>query len=224
MGGMASPTLATTMKTKSRITKSPRLLMAALAGVVSMAGVTSVHAEDEFKIFNDLRPGSVYAAGNIALLNNSLECQGAAVCQHARTGGKLFGGYRFTPNLATEIGVYYLGRFEATKGVNVPAGEVASRIVRNKAVSVGIDWSNELFQVLNQHIRFGIARVSTTGTIAYGNGATIESTQTKIAPYAGLGLSYQFNPYVRFYQGYDVFRTKNDGNIHVFSMGLGVEN
>ncbi len=212
------------MKTKSRITKSPRLLMAALAGVVSMAGVTSVHAEDEFKIFNDLRPGSVYAAANIGLLNNSLECQGAPVCQHARTGGKLFGGYRFTPNLAAEVGAYYLGRFEATKGVNVPAGELASRIVRNKAVSVGIDWSNELFQILNQHIRFGIARVTTTSTLADGGGSVTESIQSKIAPYAGLGLSYQFNPYVRMYQSYDVMRTKNNGNIHVFSMGLGIEN
>ena len=102
--------------------------------------------------------------------------------------------------------------------------KLASRELKNKAVAVGIDWSGELFQVLTQHIRFGLAHVSTEGTVSYGNGTTASVNQGNTKPYVGLGLSYQFNEHVRFYQSYDYLQNKGGEHFHVFSMGLGIEN
>lgn len=178
-----------------------------------------VQAEEFF------RPGSVYAAANLNLLQaDGFECQGSPICERPRIGGKLFGGYRFTPNLATEVAYYYMGNFKSVEGPGVPAGQPADTQLRNSGFTVGIDWSNELFQVLTQHIRFGLSIVRTEGRIIYGNNTVEQINEYKTAPYLGLGLSYQFNPHVRFYQGYDVLRTKRNGNIHVLSMGVGIEN
>ena len=201
---------------------SSRVPMALAAGAVALMVGGAAHAGDD--IF-EIRPGSFYGAANIGIVEApGYECQGAAVCEHAKTAGKFFGGWRFTPNLAAEVSYYYLGRFQATEGGKIAATSIASRELKNKAVAVGIDWSGELFQVLTQHIRFGLAHVSTEGTVSYGNGTTASVNQGNTKPYVGLGLSYQFNEHVRFYQSYDYLQNKGGEHFHVFSMGLGIEN
>jgi predicted porin len=196
--------------------------MAAVAGAMALMVSGAAQAGDD--IF-EIRPGSFYGAANIGIIEvPGYECQGAAVCEHAKTSGKVFGGWRFTPNLAAEVGYYYLGRFQATAGSNSAANGFESRTLKNKAVSVGIDWSGELLGVLTQHIRFGLARVTTEGTITPINGVTKTVHEADTKPFFGLGLSYQFNDHVRFYQSYDYLRNKNGEHFHVFSMGLGVEN
>jgi OmpA-OmpF porin, OOP family len=196
--------------------------MAAVAGAMALMVSGAAQAGDD--IF-EIRPGSFYGAASLALTEvPGYECQGAPVCQYNKMGGKLFGGWRFTPNLAAEVGYFYMGRFEATKGGKVPAGDISSRTLRNRALTVGIDWSGELLGVLTQHIRFGLARVTTDGTISYGNGTIRDVQESDTKPYVGLGLSYQFNDHVRFYQSYDYLRNKNGEHFHMFSMGMGIEN
>lgn len=201
---------------------SLRVPLAAVAGAMALMSSGAAQAGDD--IF-EIRPGSFYGAASIAVTEvAAYECQGSPVCQHNKVGGKVFGGWRFTPNLAAEVGYFYMGRFESTKGGKVPDNEFSSRTLRNRAVTVGIDWSGELLGVLTQHIRFGMARVTTDGTVSYGNGTTKIIRESDTKPYVGLGLSYQFNEYVRFYQSYDYLRNKDGQHFHLFSMGLGIEN
>jgi len=205
----------------SRLSRSFQRLAGAALAVAGLAATGTASAGD----FLDLRPGTVYAAANLNLLQaNGYECEGSPICERPRIGGKLFGGYRFTPNLATEVAYYYLGSFKSVDtGVTAP-GDAADTKLRNTAVSIGIDWHNELFQVLYQHIRFGVAVVRTDGRIIYGDNRTERVNEYTTVPYLGLGLSYQFNPHVRFYQGYDILRNKRNNHIHVLSMGVGIEN
>lgn len=201
----------------SRITLSAKRVVytaTALAGLMAAAG-----AQAQW-----LKPGTVYGAAGVGIQNSGYECDGAAVCEHPRVGGKLFGGYRFTPNLAAEVSYFYLGTFKATEGAgSFPAGALVDRKLRTTAVSLAIDWSNEVFQVMTTHVRFGFANVRTNGSITYGNNVTEQVNHYTTKPYLGLGLSYQLNPYVRFYSGYDVLRNR-DEHFHVLSLGVGVEN
>lgn len=196
-------------------------LACAAVAAAGLGGALPSFAEDFFK------PGSVYGSASMSLLEAGYECQGSAVCEHTRMGGKLSGGYYFTPNLAAEISYYYLGSFRSTKDGVVPAGQPVETRLRNSGMSFGINWSNELFQVLTQHIRFGLAIVRTDGYIVQstGTGPVIENVhEYTTKPYLGLGLSYQMSQHVRFYQGYDILRNKRNEHIHVLSMGLGIEN
>ena len=172
-----------------------------------------------------LKPGTVYGGVNLAVLESGYECDGAVICEHPRAGAKVFGGYRFTPNLAAEVTYFYLGAFKATEGNGTfAATDPVATKVRNSAVSVAIDWSNEIFQVMTTHVRFGLAVTRTNGSVTYGSGVTEKVNDYATKPYLGLGLSYQFNPYIRFYSGYDLLRNKDNNHFHVLSMGVGIEN
>lgn len=178
-----------------------------------------------------LRPGTVYGAASIGLFESGYECSipgdvpaSPAICDRPRAGGKIFGGYRFTPNLAAEVSYFYLGNFRRDWGAQQsPRGELSNK-ARNSAVSLAIDWSNEVFQVLTTHVRFGLAIARTDRDIAYANGTSVERTDYATKPYLGLGLSYQLSPNLRFYSGYDLIRNKDNNHFHVLSLGVGIEN
>lgn len=172
-----------------------------------------------------LKPGTVYGAAGVGILEGGYECEGAVVCERPRAGSKVFGGYRFTPNLAAEVTYFYLGSFKAAEGAGpfAPTDAISTKL-RNSAVSVAIDWSNEVFQVMTTHVRFGLAVARTSGSVSYANGTTEKVNDYATKPYLGLGLSYQFNPYLRFYSGYDVLRNKDNNHFHVLSLGVGIEN
>lgn len=221
-GGISSFTALSTMTFQSLRFLSPRVPMALAAGAVALMVSGAAHAGDD--IF-EVRPGSFYAASSLGFIDaRSYSCTGSASCSRDQIGGKLFGGWRFTPNLAAEVSYYYLGTYQATKDAVQPANAISSRTLKNKAVSVGIDWSNELFQVLTQHIRFGFARVITTGTESYGNGTTVNVNENNLKPFVGLGLSYQASEHVRIYQSFDYMRNRDNNHFHMYSMGVGIEN
>jgi len=209
---------------------SPRLKMAALAALMSMAVMAPAQAADDsaFDLDQYIRPGTLYAASAIGLLNTGFDCKerygSYGDCTRPVVGGKVFGGYRMTPNLAVEVSFYYLGGSEVIKDGAASANTENYRRTTTRAQAIGFDWTNELFQVLNQHIRFGLARVATRNHTGYGSGQVVTQSDVVLAPYVGLGLSYQFNDYVRFYSGFDLLHTKTQGNTQVFWMGLGVEN
>lgn len=197
-----------------------RRLFTAAAVVAAFGSVTPAQAQWS-EVF---KPGSLYAASSLGLMYSGQDCDGTLLCEKQRIGGKMFGGYRFTPNLAAEVGFFYLGRFNATQDANVnptPGSRTAFN-VRDRAVSLGIDWSNEMFGILRQHIRFGVARVTTYGTESFSAGPQ-EFSEHKVVPYLGLGLSYQVTEYIRLYSSYDTMRNKRNENFHMFSLGLGVE-
>lgn len=202
----------------SRIAFSAKRVAYAATALVGLMAAAGAQAQW-------LKPGTVYGAAGIGIQEGGYECEGSPVCERPRAGGKLFGGYRFTPNLAAEVSYFYLGNFKSEKGPGTYAGtDVLGRSLRNSAVSLAIDWSNEVFQVMTTHVRFGLAVARTNGSVTYANGTTDKVNEYATKPYLGLGLSYQFNPYLRFYSGYDILRNKDNNHFHVLSLGVGIEN
>ena len=204
-----------------RTAYNARRLLTVVAALAALGSVTSARAQ-----FQEwFRPGTVYAAGSLGLMLTSQECMHAMTCEHNRIGGKLFGGYRFTPDLAAEVGFFYLGKFNATQGSNFvpsPSSPQATDL-HNRAITYGFDWSNEMFGIARQHIRFGLAHVKTYGTQSFGAGPQSVSEE-RTSPYLGLGLSYQLNPHIRLYSSYDTMRNRSNQSFHMLSMGMGVEN
>jgi hypothetical protein len=210
-----------------RIAPLARRLVTVAAVAAGLGAVMPAQAQ----VKDWIKPGTVYVAGSLGLMDSTYECEGAPTCEHVRIGGKTFGGYRMTPNLAAEVGFYYLGKFSASKQDSQlnqnDTGARAAASLQNTAVSFGLDWSNEMFGVARQHIRFGLARVKTKGTeslVGVRDGAPIAVNEHTTEPFIGLGLSYKFNEYVRFYSSYDTMRNRRNEHFHMFSMGLGVEN
>jgi outer membrane protein W len=221
-GGVSIFTALSTMTFQSLRSLSLRVPMAAVAGAMALLSGGAAQAGDD--IF-EVRPGSFYAASSLGFIDaRSYSCTGSSSCSRDQIGGKVFGGWRFTPNLAAEVSYYYLGAYQATKDAVQPANVISSRTLKNKAVSVGIDWSGELLGVLTQHIRFGLARVITTGTESFGNGTTLSVNENNLKPFVGLGMSYQINEHVRIYQSFDYMRNRDNNHFHMYSMGLGIEN
>ena len=202
----------------SRIAFSAKRVAYAATALVGLMAAAGAQAQW-------LKPGTVYGGAGIGILESGYECNGASICEHPRAGARVFGGYRFTPNLAAEVTYFYLGRFKATEGTGTfAANDIVERKLRNSAVSLAIDWSNEVFQVMTTHVRFGLAIAHTEGTVRYANNTSEKVNEYATKPYLGLGLSYQFNPYIRFYSGYDILRNKDNNHFHVLSLGVGIEN
>ena len=187
------------------------LATAALLGVLS----TSVQAETLL---------SGYAGGTFGIAPSQRQCFGASVCGRAAVGGKLFGGWNVTPNVAAEINYFYFSSVNTAFDANQTAAngnDIASVREDARAMTLGMNWSVELFQTFTNNIRLGVARTqvnkeitSTTGAVSY-----VRTYSNGIAPYLGLGLSMQINRHLRFVNGYDFIIQGHDSH-HLLSVGF----
>lgn len=178
-------------------------------------------------------------------------CEGADVCEQGKDGLKIFGGYRFTPSLATEISYYYLGESDRSWGSTNPRRPTESFINNNNQQSVvgisnqkdtthvfgvGVALESEMFpNVFNgrfaQHLRVGLAvsRVEkelsldmTTEATAAGISSKIKRTKNRVFPYVGAGLSYGLTPKFRIFTSADAL-INPDHKHYVVTFGGGGE-
>lgn len=187
------------------------LAVAALFGVLS----PSVQAETLL---------SGYAGGTFGIAPSQRQCFGASVCDRAAVGGKLFGGWNVTPNVAAEINYFYFSGVNtafSTAESTANGNGIAAVRENARAMTLGINWSIELFQTFTNNIRLGVARTqlnkeitSTTGTVSH-----VRTYSNSIAPYLGLGLSMQINPNLRIVNGYDFIIQGHDSH-HLLSVGV----
>ncbi len=187
------------------------LVAAALFGVLS----PSVQAETLL---------SGYAGGTFGVAPSQRQCFGATIaCDRAGVGGKLFGGWNVTPNVAAEINYFYFGSVYTvfTPAESVAHDNIASVRENARALTFGMNWSIELFQTFTNNIRLGVARTQLNKEITYTDGAVsrVRSYSTDLVPYIGLGLSMQINPHLRFVNGYDIIIQGRDTH-HLLSAGF----
>jgi OmpA-like transmembrane domain len=178
-------------------------------------------------------------------------CAGADVCESGSAALKIFGGYRFTPSLATEISYYYLGESDRTWGTGNTSrpgfsyigsanqqrfAAITNEQSKTHVFAVGVALESEMFPNafngrLTNHLRVGLAvsRVekelsieTDTQTAAAGLSSTIEETKNRVFPYVGAGLSYGLTPRIRLYTSADAL-INPDRKHYVFSVGGGGE-
>jgi OOP family OmpA-OmpF porin len=124
------------------------------------------------------------------------------------TGAKIFGGYKFTPNIAGEVTYIDFGKAKGDGGS-----------LKASALGAGVAFSGELAPGFTAVGRLGVARVKADAT----GGPNTSSTQ----PYFGLGLGYWISKTISIDVAYDITKWKlDDGevsdkeNVQLFSIGL----
>jgi hypothetical protein len=151
------------------------------------------------------------------------ECHGAPedACDRVAFGHKIFGGWNVTPNVAAEINYFYFGGvntiYEAARDPKVAKVRESAR-----AMTLGINWSVEIFQIATNNIRVGLARTNKLQDVTLQAGGSQHLSEYATAPYLGLGLSMGMNQNVRLSMGYDYIIDGHDSR-HLFSIGIAGE-
>lgn len=161
-------------------------------------------------------------------------CSGADVCEAGRDALKIFGGYRFTPSLATEISYFYLGKQDKTWGTGNPnrpsgtyidsnnslqsKGTVGFESAVTQALGLGVALESELFPNafqgrLVQYLRTGLAVSQvkkdqtwnlTSDAAKAGQPTKTTTTKLRVFPYLGAGMSFGLTSRIRIFGNSDV--------------------
>lgn len=179
-------------------------------------------------------------------------CDGADICEAGRDAVKVFGGYRFTPSLATEISYYYLGHQDRTwatgnssrpsgtyinsDNTQVSLGTVGYEKAVTQALGIGVALESEMFADrfngrFIQHLRAGLAVTRTSYEQSWdltsdaeeaGQPTKTKKTKNRVVPYLGAGLSYALTPRWKVFTSADTL-IGPDRNYYVLTVGGGGE-
>lgn len=143
----------------------------------------------------------------------NIDCTGATNCSGTDTGSKFFGGYRFMPNVAAELGYINFGRGKGTVGASTVT-------IRNSSIGIGVAFSGNFAQDWTGVARLGLARVKAEGSVS---GIAGNTSQTSSNAYGGLGLGYALTKAVSLDAALDFTQSKlagQSGGLRLFSAGL----
>jgi OmpA-OmpF porin, OOP family len=147
----------------------------------------------------------------------NIDCEGATSCDKTGFGLKVYGGYKFTPNLALEGSYADLGRAKVS-GYSPALGKDFFTAQRSTALSIGGAFFYEFVPNFTAIGRLGLAsgKLKIT-TEQWGD------SDTKINPYVGVGVGYSLTPALSVNGTLDINRFKYRGDAqNVFMLGAGV--
>lgn len=204
--------------------------MRALSVTLAMLSGGIAVAQSEMDQSNFKEPVSVYA-GIMYGFQVKTGCDGARVCSPARDAVKVFGGYRMTPSLATEVSYYYLGKDERTWDGNGPrhstvvgTSEVSRRVdnmrTETQALALGVSYESEIFTVATNHLRIGLGYSQTKQKMTLDDGQAVDKEKKRVFPYVGVGISMLVSPTIRLFTGADALFNP-DRRHYVFTVGAG---
>lgn len=162
-----------------------------------------------------LATGSVFAQGYVgAAIGQShvdVDC-GPASCDNTGTGYKLFGGYKFSPNLGAELTYFDWGKSTATFGS-------ATGEIRGTGVGLGVAFGGDFAAQWSGVARLGIAsnRAKTSGPLF------VAASESKAQLYAGLGVSYAVSKELKVDLAADFSKLElmgEKGNVRLLSVGV----
>lgn len=156
-----------------------------------------------------------YVGGGIGQGHLNIDCSGASSCDTSSTGYKLFGGYKFTPNIAGELTYFDWGKADIS-------GSGATLKLRGKGVGIGAAFSGNFATQWSGVARVGIVsnRLKADATLGSLAGSDSESSTNA---YAGVGVGYEFSKNLSLTAALDLSRAKIDGesgNIRLVTVGL----
>jgi len=155
-----------------------------------------------------------------------VDCAGTTSCDKTDTGWKVFGGYRFTPNWAAEVGYFDFGKAKAT--LNDAQLGVVSAAVESTAIGLGVAFHQDLAADWPCVARLGVASVKTRVSASV-TGASGNDSDRSANGYVGLGIGYRLSRIVSADLAWDYTRSKYNkngldasGNVNMVSLGLTV--
>ena len=230
--GLSLPLTKIAMTFSHTFFSSRQVLRAVLVGVsLCSAALTSAQAQNAIPPAVDAYVGAAYG------LQFRADCRGAEVCDRGRDAFKLFGGYRATPSLATEVSYYYLGKQRLTWAQNSPSAPVIKTVVNNleirsqaqyeesemQVLGLGVALETDMFDIFTQHLRAGLGVSQEKKQLEPMSGVgKVDETQVRVFPYLGAGLSYQASRSLRFFSNAEVL-IHPDKAFVVLTVGAGGE-
>lgn len=196
-------------KSEGEIMKRTALSLAAAALMLSSAAFAQ---------------GYVGIAGGASKVD--VDCAGTTTCDTTSTGWKLFGGYKFTPNWAAEVGYFDFGKAKFA-GSNVTTGNITAE-VKGTGFGAGVALSGEFAPSWTGVARLGVASVKAkvSGTVTGGTltpAGSISDSETSTNAYFGLGVGYLIAKNMSIDGAMDFSRGKWQGekaDVRLVSIGL----
>jgi len=153
-----------------------------------------------------------YGVVSVGASRLNADCAGTTTCDNTDTAFKLLGGYKFSPNLAAEIGYFGFGKAKASVGATAVE-------IENTAFGGGAAFHFDLAPQWNAVARLGVAQVKTK--------ITALGSDNNTALYGGLGVGYKLARNVSLDGAWDFSNSKfnkngldESGSLNVFSVGL----
>ena len=150
----------------------------------------------------------VYVGGNIGLGGINVDCA-AAECDDSSVGYKIYGGYKFSTNLAVEVAYINYGKATQT---------YLGRDYDLKATGFGVSlaYLGEIDKQWSWSARAGLA--SNKGDDDLNN-----QSESKMKFTAGLGVGYAVSPELSIQGAVDLSQIEingDSGGVYLFSLGL----
>ena len=166
-------------------------------------------------LFSSTAFAESYVGGAIGQGRINLDCEGAPTCDNSDTGFKIFGGYKFMPNMAAEVTYFNFGKAKA-------ADTDLSLSLKSSAFGVGVAFIGDFAPQWSGVARVGIAsvRVKADATL---NGASGSESDSSTNAYVGFGLGYEISKGLSVTADIDLTRGKivgESGNLRMISVGL----
>ncbi len=157
----------------------------------------------------------VYVGGGIGQTHLNVDCAAGVKCKDTDTGGKVYVGYEFTPNLALE-GTYF--NFGAAKATG-PGGHAS---LKTTALGLGLAGRASLAKNFFIVGRLGVAQVKADGSLDthYMVGSDAQNTAQA---YFGIAAEYAVLKNLRVFAAADFSQTEFDGDkgaVRVLNVGL----
>lgn len=162
----------------------------ALALAVCAMSAGAFAAEDKF-----------YVGGAIGRGSHNVEDLPGASVDESDTGYKLFGGYRFSKELAVEVGYFDFGQATAKVG-SLTVGKYET-----SAFGGGVAFTLPFADKWSGIGRLGLASVKTKGTVL-----GISDSEDNVKLYGGLGIGYAITPQINVQGTWDFTQAEIDGD------------
>jgi len=160
-----------------------------------------------------------YVGLGVGTTNLNADCSGTSSCDKTGTGFKLFGGYKFNPNLAGEL--IYLD-FGKAKASIADVGGALNGEIKTSAMGAGVAFGGPLAPEWTGVARLGIARVKGKVSVSQGSQSASESENSTQA-YFGLGVGYALSKNASVDLSADFSKSKfsgESGNVRMIGIGL----
>ena len=157
----------------------------------------------------------VYVGGGIGQTHLNVDCASSVTCDATDTGGKLYVGYKFTPNLALEG--TYLNFGEAT--ARRPGGRAS---LKTTAIGFGLAGRAPLSERFTLVGRLGLAQIRADGTLDTGSMVGSDAQNTAQV-YFGVAAEFALTKSLKAFASADFSQTEYDGDtgaVRLLGVGL----
>jgi len=170
-------------------------------------------------VFSAAASAQVYGVVSAGVSKHDVDCAGTTSCDDSGTAYKIMGGYKFTPNLAAEVGYLDFGKSKATVGP-------AALDIKVSGFGAGVALHGDFSPTWTGVARLGLAQVKTKLSASL-QGVSASDSDDNTNLYGGLGVGYRVSKSVTVDAAWDFTRGKYEkngldesANVNAFSLGM----